>query len=229
MIKAIKESLLNAAEPKYAEFSRRLLPETAPLLGVRLPKLRIMAQRIAKENACEFLDNASCDTFEEIMLQGMVIGAADFSIEETFRRITDFLPRIDNWSVCDSFCCSLRIAEKEPDAVWDFLIPLLSSEDAYTVRFAVVMLLDHFIDEAHLDSVLSLLCSVTHNADCVTTAAAWAYSVCCAKFPDRTIAFLASAPINTILFSKTVRKCCESRRISAENKSVLREMLKTRK
>ncbi len=229
MINSVREELNRAAEPEYAAFSRRLLPETAPLLGVRLPKLRAMAKRIAKENAEAFLNSASCDTFEEIMLQGMVIGAADLPLEDTLQRITDFLLKIDNWSVCDSFCCGLKIAEKEPDALWDFIVPLLSDERAYFVRFAVVMLLDFFIDEAHLDAVLSLLSGVHHPADCAVTAVAWAYSVCCARFPQQTIVYLADAPLCDAVFAKTVRKCCESRRVSAQDKSQLRQMLAARR
>lgn len=229
MINSIREELHRAAEPEYAAFSRRLLPETAPLLGVRLPKLRAMAKRIAKENAEEFLDTASCDTFEEIMLQGMVIGAADLPLEDALQRITEFLPKIDNWSVCDSFCCGLKIAEKEPDALWAFIVPLLTDERPYFVRFAAVMLLDFFIDEAHVDAVLSLLSTVRHPADCAVTAAAWAYSVCCARFPQRTIAYLAQAPLCLPVFSKTVQKCCESRRVSLPDKALLRQMLFARR
>ena len=44
----IKAELVRLAEPEYAVFSRRLLPGTENVLGVRLPLLRRLARRIAK-------------------------------------------------------------------------------------------------------------------------------------------------------------------------------------
>lgn len=45
--------------------------------------------------------------FEERMLQGMVIGAVKgISIEERLDWVAWFVPKINNWSVCDSFCAA---------------------------------------------------------------------------------------------------------------------------
>ena len=71
----IKAELVRLAEPEYAVFSRRLLPGTENVLGVRLPLLRRLARRIAKGDWAAYLDTAGDGSFEEVMLQGMVIGA----------------------------------------------------------------------------------------------------------------------------------------------------------
>ena len=70
----IKAELVRLAEPEYAVFSRRLLPGTENVLGVRLPLLRRLA-RLTPERALAYLDTAGDGSFEEVMLQGMVIGA----------------------------------------------------------------------------------------------------------------------------------------------------------
>ena len=51
MIQKVREQLIELADEKYKEFNQSLVPgETVPMLGVRLPKLRDIAKKIAKEN-----------------------------------------------------------------------------------------------------------------------------------------------------------------------------------
>ena len=54
--------------------SRTKIPGTDPIIGVRIPKLRTLAKKIAKEDWRGYLEHAACDTYEEIMLQGLVLG-----------------------------------------------------------------------------------------------------------------------------------------------------------
>lgn len=64
------------AEPKFQRFTSGLIPGTDPIIGVRIPKLRTLAKKIAKEDWRGYLEHAACDTYEEIMLQGLVLGYA---------------------------------------------------------------------------------------------------------------------------------------------------------
>lgn len=59
------------------------------------------------------MEHAETDYFEEVMLQGMVLGYVKTDLEEILRYIADFIPRIDNWSVCDSFCTYFEVYRKE--------------------------------------------------------------------------------------------------------------------
>ena len=63
----IKEQLSLLAEPAYRDFSSSLLPGTEHILGVRLPALRKIARKLAKENWLENLARCTQDSFEEIM------------------------------------------------------------------------------------------------------------------------------------------------------------------
>jgi hypothetical protein len=93
----IKAELVRLAEPEYAVFSRRLLPGTENVLGVRLPLLRRLARRIAKGDWAAYLDTAGDGSFEEVMLQGMVIGAICAPPQE----------------VLCKYSCRIRKAERE--------------------------------------------------------------------------------------------------------------------
>lgn len=74
---------------------------------MRLPVLRRLARVLAKEDAAYYVSEISNASFEERMLRGMVIGYADAEEETRWRWVDVYLPVIDNWSICDSFCATL--------------------------------------------------------------------------------------------------------------------------
>lgn len=152
MRRQIREQIMTYAENSYAEFSAALIPKSKPLLGVRLPKLRELAKEIVK--SCEWkqevgtYDGAYEDIyFEEVMLRGMIIGygTEKINIEEAIAYLEAFIPYVDNWSVCDSFCASFSTASKHRDAVWKFLQKYLYSDQEFEVRVAVILLLNQYL------------------------------------------------------------------------------------
>lgn len=183
---ALRERLLSLAEPEFQRFSSALIPNIPPdtLLGVRLPALRKIARELAQGDWRAYLASARCDTFEEVMLQGMVLGLIRPPLTEYLSLIAGFLPKIDNWSVCDSFVSGLKIAREEPQALWDFTLPLLSDPREYVARFGVVMLLTHYIDSGHIDQLFPLLNRVRCPAFYTQMAVAWAVSLCYREFPE---------------------------------------------
>lgn len=140
MEKIIRKELESIADEKYRMFSSKLIPNVNNILGVRLPALRKIAKRLAKDGCEKYLEATKLIYFEETMLQGMVIGYLDKEWKDKAVYVADFIPKIDNWSVCDSFCAGLKFDESKKDDVWNFLQPYLKSEAAYEIRFAVVML-----------------------------------------------------------------------------------------
>ena len=72
----IKEQLSLLAEPKFQQFTAKLLPGVTDILGVRLPLLRQMAKQLAKGDWKAYLSHALDSSYEEIMLQGMALGYA---------------------------------------------------------------------------------------------------------------------------------------------------------
>ncbi|RNB90434.1 DNA alkylation repair protein [Brevibacillus fluminis] len=220
----IKQQLIEMAEPEYQQFSAALLPTIDNVLGVRLPKLRTMAKAIAKGDWRSYLSSAETDTFEEIMLQGMVIGYAKTDCEERLRQIATFVPKIDNWSVCDSFCIGLTFTNTNKAAVWEFLQPYLASQNEYEVRFGVVMLLDFYIEEAYIQKVFACLDNASADGYYAKMAIAWAVSMCFVKMPEQTIPYLRKNALDDFTYNKALQKITESNRVDSETKKVIRQM-----
>ena len=220
----MREQLESMAEEKYRLFAASLLPPKTKMLGIRLPKLRALAKQMAKQQRFDW--QAPQDAFmEEKMLEGMIIGYADLSFEERCRRVKRFVPKIDNWSVCDSVCVSLKSWVKQDKAkVWKLLEPFLQSDKTYQLRFAVVMMLDFFVDDEYLPQVLARLDAVKHNDYYVKMAVAWAVSVCFAKYPAETMQYLLSCSLDDDTFNKALQKIVESYRVAPELKLKIKAM-----
>ena len=137
------------AEPKFQKFTSGLIPGTDPIIGVRIPKLRTLAKKIAKEDWRGYLEHAACDTYEEIMLQGLVLGYAKGEIDELLEYVRAFIPKIHDWSVNDCFCATFKIAQKHREKVWNFLMPYAKSDQEFEQRVVAVMLMDHFLTGIH--------------------------------------------------------------------------------
>ncbi len=222
MEEAIKEELLALAEPEYAAFAGKLLPGEGRLLGVRLPELRRMARRICKTDWQNALSFGGDEFFEETMLRGLVIAGAKMPAEERLPYIADFLPQIRNWSICDSFCVSFRDVKKNRRIYLDFLVPLLADEREFAVRFAEVMLLDHFAEPEFVPTLLKLYGSVRHPGAYAKMACAWGISVCYVLSPEITESWLLQARLDREVFLLALKKISESFRTGERGKKLYR-------
>lgn len=97
----LREQLLELTEPKYMKFTSALMPGVENVLGIRLPVLRSIAKEIAAGDWRAYLAEAEDFYFEERMLQGLVIGYARCEPAEKLAHVARFVPKIDNWAVCD--------------------------------------------------------------------------------------------------------------------------------
>ncbi len=151
MREQIREMLKEQAESAYRKFSAALVPGSKQLLGVRLPVLRKMAKEAVKGDwraeVSDYDGEYEDLYFEETMLRGMLIGygTAECEVREGLSYVAAFIPYIDNWSVCDSFCNSFLLADRHREEVWEFLQGYLYSEKEFKVRTAVITLLNHFL------------------------------------------------------------------------------------
>lgn len=220
----IKEQLEALREPEYQKFSSRLLPGIGPILGVRLPLLRNMAKKLAKEDWKTYLKHARDDSMEEIMLQGMTLGYARGDLAEKEQCLRRFIPKIDNWSVCDSVCSSIKLAKEQPEEMWEFLQEYLHSEKEYEVRFGLVQLLNYYVKEDYLYRVLQEIDSIKSRAYYVWMAQAWALSICYRDFPRETEPFLKQNHLYDITHNKAIQKITESRKVGKEEKNYIRTL-----
>ena len=219
----LREQLFEMADARYRDFSASLTPGAGPMIGVRIPRLRAIAREIARGEWREWLATAPDDYFEERMLQGLVIGYAKCPPDEKIGYVARFVPKIDNWAVCDCCCWRLRSAERAP--MLSFIRPLFDAAGEYEVRFAVVMALSNFVDEEHIEALLERFGRIGHEGYYVRMAVAWAVSVCYVKFPELTEEWLRrDCPLCDWTYNKALQKIVESLRVPPEAKARIKAM-----
>ena len=222
---AYQARLIDYSEEEYRKFHVKLNPGIENILGVRSPNMKALAKELAKDNWREYFAENEHKYFEETLLQGLIIGFLRLPIEEIMPEIRAFLPHLNGWALCDSFCAGLKIARKEPEAFWNLIRECSESEKPYYIRFSVVMMLANFVSDEYIDEILQRLGAVSSDEYYVKMGVAWAVSVCFIKQRDKTLEFLKeSCPLEKETYNKSIQKIRESFRVSEKDKELLRGM-----
>lgn len=228
MKQEIKEKLFELSDKKYKEFHGGLCPGTENIIGVRVPILRNYAKELFKEKdwkqTIKEIDN---EYYEEIMLQGMLIGQAkNEDINIILKYVEEYVPKIDNWAICDVFCAGLKITKKYKKEIWNFIQKYIKSDKEFEIRFSVVMILDYYIEEEYLQKDFEIFNTIKHEGYYVKMAVAWAISICLIKYYKETIEYLNNSKLDNWTYNKAIQKAIESYRIENSQKEFLRKLKK---
>jgi len=224
LVEEIKRELQELAEPEYRDFHAHLLPGIQNIMGVRVPAMRKLANKVARQDWRAYLKEASDDTYEEIMVQGMVIGYAKMELAERIGYLDVFVPKINNWAVCDCCTSTYKFMAKDQELWFEYLLGQIEAGTEFRVRFGVVALMDYFVSEEWIDRVLAVYDKIRHEGYYVKMAVAWGISVCYVKFPEKTRAMLEDNQLDDFTQNKAIQKIRESYRVSPEEKEELKRL-----
>lgn len=221
MIEKIKEKLFLNQDLKYKEFSQSLLPNTNNVIGVRLPVLRKLAKEIYKENFELFIQENSNDFFELTMLEGMIIGQIqNFSMLEKY--IKTFVPKINNWSICDSFCVSLKTIKNHKKETKLLLEKYFNSQKEFEIRFAFVILIYYFTEE--IDYILNKIKNFNNDKYYAKMAVSWCLAEILSKDFNKVLDFIKTCSLDKSTLKKALTKAIESNKISKEEKELIKKL-----
>lgn len=225
----IIEELISLKDEKYKEFNKKLCPDTnLEMLGIRVPILRKFAQKIVNSNEYNwecFVKNRNIKFFEEVQLQGFIIGYKKLPFDVKLKFIEDFISRMDSWAITDTFIPTLKINKENLKDYWNFILKYINSNKEFEVRFAIVSMLDYFIIDDYVDKVIMILNTISHDGYYVKMAVAWTLAEIGIKYNDKAMLFLnGKNNLDKFTYNKTLQKMIESFRIDKEKKDVLRKM-----
>ena len=224
----IKEVLASYVDDTFLAFTSVLIPESRPILGVRIPILRQIAKEVAKGDWKTFLKDAPEDTYEEVNIKGFVIGYVKTDVEDILPFVAEHIEKIDDWSLCDGFCSNLKIVKKYPDAFLQFLLPYAQLDDEFKQRVVAVMLMDYYLTDEYIDQTLQILDSLKNDKYYCKMGVAWAIATAWAKQRDKTCVYMQEGnhTLDDWTYNKAIQKMLESYRVGAEDKVMLRGMKK---
>ena len=222
--------LLSKADTEYREFSAKLIPniQKERIIGVRIPKIREIAKKVKNGN-CKEIPMAEFKEFlesphfflEENNLHAFYISLSD-NFDECMELVEAFLPSIDNWATCDSLRPS--VFKKDKKRLLTYINKWLMSEESYTVRFAVNMIIVHFMEEEFNTDILYTVLKIANDDYYVKMAVAWLFATSLAKKYDDTVKLFENKLIQPWICNKAISKAIESYRISDETKQYLKTL-----
>ena len=220
----IVAELFRLQDQKYAAFQAKLIPtvEEDRIIGVRTPELRSLAKKLAKEaDTAEFLTTLPHRYFDEDQLHAFVI-SLEKDFDECMAKVEAFLPFIDNWATCDQL--SPIAFKKEPEKLLPYIDAWLRSDQTYTVRFAIGMLMQHFLDERFNPRYADMVAAVRSEEYYVNMMIAWYFATALAKQYDCILPYLEEKKLDDWTHNKAIQKSMESYRITPVQKAYLKTL-----
>ncbi len=224
----IQNELFLQQEKGYRDFQAKLLPtvDKETVIGVRTPALRKFAKQLVKrEDVRDFLGVLPHRYFDENQLHAFIISEIkDF--DSCMTEVERFLPYVDNWATCDQL--SPKVFKKHRQKLLERIREWIGSEHTYTVRFAIGMLMQHFLDEDFDPAYPEMVAAVRSEEYYINMMIAWYFATALAKQYECVLPYIENKRLAPWTHNKAIRKSVESYRITPEQKDYLRS-LKIRK
>ena len=220
------KQLESYSDSKYKTFHASLIKNCDKLIGVRTPLLKNIAKDISKTDYEEWLKYNNHNTYEETIIHGLVLTYLKVDFRNFLELFDIFIPLIDNWAICDIICANAKTFKNNLEDGVNYINKCLKSNNLWIVRVGLVLLLNYYINDKYIDTVLSLSNDINSDEYYVKMANAWLISICYIKYPDKTKLFLNNTKIDNWTYNKAISKICDSTRVDKEIKIKLKEKLK---
>ena len=224
IIHDVQKRLFEMQDAEYRDFHAKLVPtmEKTKFIGIRTPMLRKFAKKFGKTEESEiFLQVLPHQSYEENNLHGLLIEQIrdyDKCLEELER----FLPFIDNWATCDLL--ALHMMKKHRDVFIREVFRWIESDQPYTIRFGIGMLMRHYLDEEFKTEYPEKVAAIRSEEYYVNMMRAWYFATALAKQYEKVLPFLEKRQMDVWTHNKTIQKAIESYRITSEQKEYLRTL-----
>lgn len=225
----ICQELEALAQSDYKKFNSRLVTTAYPMYGIRIPALRALAKKLARDGRIvdSYLDCPQFDSYESVLLYGMVLGnCKNISFDAVLLYLDGLIPFFDNWAHVDCVTSSLKVLKSNPDKVLTHYLPLKEDGGEFTKRFFVVLLLSFYLNDQYIDQTLMHLTQVPQGQYYVDMAIAWTLSVALVKYYDKTLPLLQQETFSKFVHNMAIQKARESLRILPQTKIFLNRFKK---
>lgn len=219
----IREELFKLKDDKYKAFNGKLIPTVSPelIIGVRTPQLRKFAKELSFNGSYgNFLEQLPHKYYEENNLHAFLIEQIN-DFDSALTKTELFLPYIDNWATCDCFSPKVFAANKQE--LLPRIYEWIKSENTYTVRYAIGLLMKYFLDDDFNQSFLETVAGIKSDEYYINMMIAWYFATALSKQYSTASQYIKECRLDTWIHNKTIQKAVESYRISDEKKDLLKK------
>ncbi|MDE7270752.1 MAG: DNA alkylation repair protein [Acetatifactor sp.] len=220
----IREQLFALQDTEYKNFHAKLMPTVDPdlIIGVRTPELRKLSKKLWKMGETDaFMAELPHHYYEENNLHGFFIEQIK-DYDACIDALNVFLPYVDNWATCDMM--SPKVLGKNKDRLLAQIRIWLDSEHTYMVRFAIGMLMRHFLDEDFEEIYLDMVADIKSEEYYINMMRAWYFATALAKQYAAVLPYIENCRLDIWTHNKAIQKAVESYRITPEQKNYLRSL-----
>lgn len=210
-------------DSSYREFNSKLIPEIENVLGIRIPVLRNIVKEMSADERRLFLNNLPHDWHEENIMH-MIIITEENDYNKAKEMLSEFLPFVDNWQVCD---VGIPKAFKKLDDGEDLLLfvkKLILSEGTYFKRYSIFILMKIYLDDFYNREILEMAAEINSDEYYVNMMRAWFFQEAMVKRYDDAIKYLENKKLDKFTHLKTISKCVDSRKIDEKTKQYLKTL-----
>ena len=166
-----------ASDPYYCDGHLRVINALPcrKVHGLHIPDMKKIAKQISKvgceiikkdgrhhicNNSAEVIkcfENEPSESlcYEETLIWGFLINAERTPLHQRLEMLKAYIPILDNWAVCDSFCSDAKwMKQADKEILWLWIEQWFKSNREFEVRFAIVASMCYFINEEWLPRVL---------------------------------------------------------------------------
>lgn len=225
-MKKITEKILELQDMEYREFTARQIPDIDKkrIVGVRLPQLRTLAKEIVREGKGDaVLTELPHYYTDENNLHALVLAELK-DYDRTVAELDRFLPYVDNWATCDSMKPKTFKRNENKEKLLSDIRRWINTDKPFTIRFAISMLMTHFLDNDFREEYLDWVAAVDNEHYYVRMMVAWYFATALAKQYDATLPYLMARRLKKWTHNKAIQKAIESLRITQEQKQLLRTL-----
>ena len=220
----IRKELKKLQDKGYQKMQVTIIPtvDADSIIGVRTPALRQMAKELSKrEDISSFLSDVPHKYFEENQLHAFILSGMK-EAESCIKLVDEFLPFVDNWATCDQM--SPKVFKKNKQLLLEYVDKWIKSDHTYVKRFAIGMLMEHFLDEDFKTSYLTKVSKIRSEEYYVNMMIAWYFATALAKQYEDTLPFIEKQKLDKWTHNKSIQKAVESYRITPEQKEYLKTL-----
>lgn len=209
----------------FPEKHKRVLNTDRKLYFLTSGAIKKLAKEIFTDDAEGFLRYVKNDSFEEVMIWGLVITEFD-DPKRQIRELDKWKDVVDCWALVDGLDMRKLKKSKEKDRFFDYFKGLCYSEKEFVARLGIVTFMKCYLDKCHIGEIFEIIKNIKCNSYYAEMAVAWLLCESYIKFKDETINLLKEGILDEFVTNKTISKCRDSFRVSAEEKERLLEYRK---
>ena len=247
-----------ASDPHYRDGHLRVINALPcrKVLGLHIPDMKKIAKQISKagckivkNDGTQHICNNSAEVihcfetepgeslcYEETLIWGFLINAEHAPLHQRLEMLEAYIPILDNWAVCDSFCSDAKwMKQADRETLWNFMERGFLSHREFEVRFAIVASMCYFTDEEWLPRVFQKIDGIDFDAIkseyktvkgkpqtaqegtvqgaepyYVRMGVAWLLATSLAKYPMQTREFIRTSHLPQDVIKLYIRKARES-------------------